>query len=295
LTASTTPSRSVIDVIRARCSWRTYDGRPIAADKRRTLEAILADPPAAPFGSRVRLALLDTNPDQQTQPLRLGTYGVIKGAPSFVAGAVRRGELALEDFGYVFQRVILLATELGLGTCWLGGTFKRDRFGQALAAAEDELVPAVSPVGHAHSRRSLVDSVFRWGAGSKKRRPWPELFFDRDLASPLSEKDAGPHATPLEMVRIGPSASNKQPWRLVRQTAGDGEVRFHLLLRRSPGYRGRFEVDLQRLDMGIAICHFELAARELGLPGAWRLASPPPRLGGLPADTSYVATWAESS
>jgi hypothetical protein len=27
--------------------------------------------------------------------------------------------------------------------------------------------------------------------------------------------------------------------------------------------------DLQRVDMGIAMCHFELAARERGLQGIW--------------------------
>ena len=39
------------------------------------------------------------------------------------------------DFGYVFEWLILRATDLGLATCWLGGTFKRGAFGQAVGAA----------------------------------------------------------------------------------------------------------------------------------------------------------------
>lgn len=276
-------SRPVTEIIRVRCSYRAYDGRPLEPATLEALQAHLDALQPGPFGGKVRLALLDER-QRSEQPRKLGTYGVISGAPGFLAGAVREAPHALEDFGYVFEQAILAATDLGLGTCWLGGTFKRDQFGQALGAAEDELVPAVSPVGHARGRRSLVDSVFRWAAASKKRKPWSMLFFDGDLATPLSERAAGPYATALEMVRLGPSASNKQPWRLVRGADG-----FELYLQRTPGYQRRFLVDLQRLDMGIAMCHFELTARELGLAGQWRVEAP--GIASPPADTSYVATW----
>jgi hypothetical protein len=47
--------------------------------------------------------------------------------------------------------------------------------------------------------------------------------------------------------------------------------------------------DLQRVDMGIAMCHFELTAREAGLSGEWLRAEPdiekPDSL------TEYVVTW----
>jgi hypothetical protein len=72
------------------------------------------------------------------------------------------------------------------------------------------------------------------------------------------------------MVRLGPSASNRQPWRIIR----DGND-WHFYLRRTPGYGERNTsllklADLQRVDMGIAMCHFELTARELGLSGEWK-------------------------
>ena len=68
-------------------------------------------------------------------------------------------------------------------------------------------------------------------------------------------------------VRQGPSASNKQPWRILKSAD-----RFHLYLQRTRGYRNVFTRmaqvdDMQRIDMGIAMCHFELTARELGLSG----------------------------
>jgi hypothetical protein len=69
----------------------------------------------------------------------------------------------------------------------------------------------------------------------------------------------------LEMIRLAPSASNKQPWRIIK--TGDT---FHFYLKRTPGY-GKISkgVDLQLIDMGIAMSHFELSCQELGMKGHW--------------------------
>jgi hypothetical protein len=90
---------------------------------------------------------------------------------------------------------------------------------------------------------------------------------------------------------MAPSASNKQPWRVVRR-GGD----WHFYLQRTKGYgkgSALFAVlrlaDLQRVDLGIALCHFELAARELGLTGEWVLGEP--EIGSLAQGVEYVATW----
>ncbi len=89
---------------------------------------------------------------------------------------------------------------------------------------------------------------------------------------------------------MGPSATNKQPWRIVR--GGDA---WHFYLRRTKGYgKGSLAfkalriADLQRVDMGIAMCHFELVAREAGLDGRWVVDDP-----GLdvPDGVEYTATW----
>ena len=68
------------------------------------------------------------------------------------------------------------------------------------------------------------------------------------------------------MVRLAPSASNRQPWRII---AGRSRKDFHFFLERTPGYNNnRFvKSDLQRVDMGIAMCHFELAMKESGFNG----------------------------
>jgi nitroreductase len=284
-------SQPVTEIIKARTSWRSYAPDPMARETRAKLEAILAEDTAGPFGSAGRFQLV-TASDEDRDALRgLGTYGFIKGATGFIVGAIKQGDRHLEDYGYLFERIILHCTDLGLGTCWMGGTFKKSNFEKKIDPGPDEIVPAVSPVGIPTPARSTRDRLIRRSAGSKTRLPWDHLFFNASFNTPLTETEAGDYAVPLEMVRIGPSASNKQPWRIVKE-AGKGF--YHFYLRRSPGYgknMGKLGlVDLQRLDMGIAMCHFELSANEAGLTGKW--TSQPPAH-SLPEGTEYITSWIE--
>ena len=278
-----TSPRPISELVRKRGSWRKYQDEELAPELLEQIDEVLASAPPGPFGHDVRLTLLQADPSERGVR-KLGTYGVISGAAYFLAGAIEDGPFALEDYGFVFEWVVLQLAGLGLQTCWLGGTFSKSDFGAALHVHRGELVPAVSPVGHAARRRSTVDRVFRLAAGSKHRKPWSELFFDGDLQRPLTEQQGGAWAEVLELVRLAPSASNKQPWRILR----DGE-RWHMLLQRTAGYRVRYVADLQRIDMGIALCHFVLGAEEAGMSG--RIEVLEPNLGELPPHTSYVCSW----
>jgi len=272
--------RSIVETIQRRTSCRSYAGDDIDGYAINRLISVIKSPGAPPFGSSVRFHFLGSV-EQQLGRVR-GTYGVVRGARNYIVGAVRQSAMDMEDFGFLFERIILLVTELDLGTCWMGGTFNRSRFVEMIDIGPDEIIPAVSPVGYPAQKRTLVDSAFRIGAGSKRRKAWPELFFERDFHNPLSENDR--YLTPLEMVRLGPSASNNQPWRIVR--IGNG---YHFFLQRTKGYRKLFRVDLQRIDMGIAMCHFQLTAGECNLPGKWSRKEIAMR--SLPERTEYIVSW----
>ena len=75
---------------------------------------------------------------------------------------------------------------------------------------------------------------------------------------------------------------NKQPWRVV--AAGNSA---HFYEKSSRGFVSDAVGDMQRIDIGIALCHFMLAAQELGLPTSLKVDDP-----GIPAedDTKYIAT-----
>jgi nitroreductase len=274
---------TMIETIQARRSCRTYDGRSLDQESMTELNVFLEVNREGPFGggSRFRLLALDEMGEQELKSI--GTYGVIKGARHFIIGAVGLRPQAMEDFGYCMEKNILKATAMGLGTCWLAGTFRRSGFARQMNLREGEVLPAVSPLGHPGESRSFTERFFRFSAGSDKRKSWPELFFDGSLDAPLTREGAGPFAQPLECVRLAPSSSNKQPWRIVRE-----EDAYHLYLSRTPHYE-KFSPDilLQNIDMGIALCHFELAARELGLKGTWQRDALPTARDGW----EYIATW----
>lgn len=257
---------------------------------RHSLEAFLAANCRGPFGGRARFVLIAATAGDHAALKGLGTYGFIDGATGFIVGAVEQGPKALENYGFLMERAILRATDLGLGTCWLGGTFSKSSFARKIGLNEGELMPAVAAVGYVVDAGFSKDRIRRM-AGSNFRRPPRDLFFNGDFSNPLSPADSGAYAGPLEMVRWAPSASNRQPWRIVRTPTG-----WHFYLARSKNYgKGTllFSVlrlsDLQRVDMGIAMCHFELAAGEAGLNGVWVSEDPGSVLpqSGL----EYTATW----
>jgi len=284
-------SKPVIEIIERRFSCRTYEETPMEDTLRRQLEAFLASNGGGPFGTPTRFKLVAATAEDSDTLRGLGTYGFIRGATGFILGAVSGGDKNLEDFGYRMEDAILYATALDLGTCWLGGTFSKSAFAAKMDLREEEVMPCVASVGYVSDRRGVVDRLIRRQAGSLSRLAWNRLFFDRQFGVPLAPEAAGAYAEPLEMVHRGPSASNKQPWRVVR-----GQGSWHFFLQRTPGYlqgmAGQFVVaDLQRVDMGIALCHFERTAREAGLPGHWIVDEPDV---AKPTDrTEYTASWIE--
>lgn len=276
---------AAIETMRRRVSCRTYDGTAPGDKMKDELRAFFRENTRGPFGNTLRFDLVDLTEADRAELKSLGTYGVVKGASLYIAGAVRKGRRAMEDYGYGMERNILFATSLGLGTCWLGGTLNRAGFARKIGLEEGELMPAVSPIGYPAQKRSLTDRAFRFVAKSDRRKPWPELFFDGRPGNPLSRENAGILAEALEAVRIGPSASNRQPWRIVREGTS-----CHFFLQRTPGYdRMTGEVRLQEVDMGIALCHFELSAGELGIAGGWKAEKPSVGAGTW----EYVVSWTD--
>ncbi len=250
-----------IEAMKIRKSMRTYEEMSLERESKEKLINYLKEV-SAPFGEKMRFALVEKN--EIKAGAKLGTYGIIKGAETYLCAIVEKEPRYEENLGYAFEKIILYATAMGLGTCWLGGTFKRSDFESALALKDSELIPIVAPVGYTKQNRSLIDTLMVAGAGSKKRKSFQELFFNGSLEQPLKLEDTDGYREAFEMVRIAPSASNKQPWRIVKE-----ENTFHFYLCRNKNYAKSLAFDIQRLDIGIAMCHFELALKELGCLGKW--------------------------
>jgi hypothetical protein len=281
------------DLIRRRYSCRSYERGSLTTEKIRALSGCIEGLQAGPFGSSSRFYLAAADGKDRSALHGLGTYGFIRGEPGFLMAATReQAPMALEDFGWQMEHLVLQATDLNLGTCWLGGSFTRSTFARKVGQRDGEILPAVCALGQP-AESGAFDRTLRRSIGAQTRLDPSSLFFDERFGCPLDLAQAGAYALVLEMVRLGPSASNKQPWRIVRSGS-----RWHLFLQRTPGYREGIltrmlgVADMQRVDMGIAMCHFELAAKSAGLEGKWSLLQ---QEGDLPdARTEYIATWTDA-
>jgi hypothetical protein len=275
------------EAIKNRSSWRSYSPGELPLKLRKEISGILSSNNKGIFGNEINFKIIEKNflPDEK---IKLGTYGFISGATSFIGSAVKPSPMIFEDYGYLLETIIIHLTGLGLATCWLGGTFTREGIRKLLGAGQDDIIPAITPVGFGTDKRSVRDRIIRMGAGSKKRKPWEEIFFDEDFNRPLNKKNAGAYSEVLEMTRISPSASNKQPWRIVKI----GKF-FHFFLQRTKGYAGIIKsADLQKIDMGICMANFHLSAIDLGLKGEYIIDNPGY---DLPEGMEYSATWKSAS
>lgn len=260
-------------LVRGRRSVRTYEERPVSRQELDELCAFLAEV-HNPYGLPVEFRLLDGTKRKLSCPVVVGT-------DLFVGAKIKRAPCFNEAVGYSFELLVLYAQSLGLGTVWVGGTMDRAAFEMAMELDEDEVMPCMSPLGYPAGKMSLRETMMRKGVKADERMAFGELFFDGSFAFPLTREKAGKLGHPLEMVRLGPSAVNRQPWRIVL-----ADHAAHFYLKRAKGFGGG-TIDMQKIDMGIALCHFDLAAREAGFTPRFVQSDP-----GLAAEgLEYIATY----
>lgn len=252
------PMFPIEKTVKDRISVRTYEDRPISKDEKDKILSYIKKL-ENPFGVEVTFKIIETEKAVKTE--KLGTYGMIKGAKDFIGATVKDNDFALEALGYSFEELILYITSLGIGTCWLGGSFNRGGFSKAMGANETDIFPAITPIGYPVEKLSMKDSFIRWAAKSDKRKEWEELFFFEDFTTTLNKSVAGEYAYPLEMLRLAPSAVNKQPWRVLFK-----DKAYHFYEAKSVK-EDKIEIDIQRVDVGIGTSHFHLAAVEKELKG----------------------------
>ena len=266
---------NILALVRERRSVRTFDGKDIGGELKEKLVSFM-EKIENPYGIPVEFRLLD--PEEYKL-----TSAVITGAPLYIGAKTARTDHMEEAFGFSFETLVLYAQSLGLGTTWLGGTMDRKAFGKAMELSDGEIMPCVSPVGFPAAKMSLRETLMRKGIKADKRLSFGEVFFDGSFDTPLTEDRAGALAEPLEAVRLAPSAVNKQPWRTVVSRNS-----VHFYEKRSRGYVSDATGDQQKIDVGIAMCHFALTAEELGLSPVLTVGDPGISCG---EDTQYVATF----
>lgn len=254
------------EIIEKRVSVRTFDethelDNNVIEDIKKFIRNV-----STPFGGAFAI---DFKKFDLKGPQKPSTYGTISGASWYLLMGVHDDEMSALSAGYGMEEIILKATELGLGTCWMALTFKGSDFINNTEMPVDEPLRIISPVGYPAKKRKILESITRMTLRSAKRKPMGELFSYGEFGKPVMEDNRFYKA--LSMMRLAPSAKNTQPWRAL---VCDKEVRFY--------YEQKTEASI--LDLGIGLCHFDLTLKEEGYEGVWeKSANAPEKQGYIPA------------
>lgn len=262
-----------------RRSRRAYREEPISGRSADDLEAHCSS--FAPFAG-ARVVLLPEAPAEIFTGWLLGVYGKVASPSALVFVGDRRLPDAAARAGYAGEAAVLEATALGFATCWIGGGVRREAVKKLLTLSAEEHVYSISALGYSPDHPTAGERATAGMVRAHARKP----------LSKLAPGSAGwPHwaRRGVELARLAPSATNRQPWRFALEVAaaepdapgadGDTPVRFDGRGERTtpePGVLLHFEgrdtpVISKRLDCGIGMLHFELGARTAGADGSWSL------------------------
>lgn len=265
----------IAELVKSRRSVRTFDGRDVSTEDLERLSSFISKADN-PYDIPVEFKILNSKEQKLPCP-------VVSGTNLYIGAKTKRTLHSEEAVGYSMEKIVLYAQSLGLGTVWIGGTMDRGAFERAMELVEGETMPCISPLGYPAKKMSVKENVMRKAVKADKRLPFEDLFFDGSFDKQLTEDKAGRLAGALETVRWAPSAVNKQPWRVVVQ-----ENAAHFYLKRNKGFISDAVGDVQKIDLGIALCHFALTAEESGISVRFDLNDP-----GITAadDMEYIASY----
>ena len=164
---------------------------------------------------------------------RLARYGRFRNVRNYIVMAGRRGDDLDERIGYRGELLVLLAQTMGLNTCWVGLSYSKVPGTYALA--DDEAIGAYIAIGYGQTQgvTHRIKSVAQVSNADDRTLQW----FRRGVEAAL----------------LAPTAINQQRFHFDYLGQQDGR---HCVRAR----RGRSLVGFSQLDLGIAKCHFEIAA-----------------------------------
>lgn len=164
------------------------------------------------------------------------SYGMFSNVKSLI---LMKGSSSDENLkvkvGYYGEELVLRMTELGVGSCWVGGTYDDNSF----SVPDGETLVLVIVFGNADA--SVKDRMIRSLARSKNRKSISKRI-DSDEAVLPSFITNG-----MEAVKMAPSAVNRQNPTLCIH----GDV-----ISMSVDLGAKFDL----VDLGIAMKHFEIGA-----------------------------------
>ena len=174
-----------------------------------------------------------------------GLRSQIKGTDVYAVIVAKQGT-PMEMEGFMGEALVLEATAMGLGTCWLGAGFYGDIVSRNVALKNDEAIHCVIALGKcdrpafAPKRKDVAKLCGMTEAQLAELGAW--------------QKDA------VLAARVAPSAVNMQPWKIAADKTSVSilEPEVVLLKKYAP------------LDRGICMLHAAVGAFKAGRKATWK-------------------------
>jgi len=212
------------EAIVARHSVRQFIDKPIETEKVEQLQSCIEE---CNREGKLHIQLVLNEPKAFSGGL--AKYGKFSGISNYMAMVCRKGDD--EILGFYGEKVVLLAQTLGLNTCWVGLTFRKQP--DQYQILDGETMPCVVALGY----------------GATQGTPHPQK---QGLENYCHVEGTMPDwfRRGMEAALLAPTAVNQQKFEfaLTKGNQVSAKTRFTLLNSYS------------KLDLGIVKCHFEMGA-----------------------------------
>jgi len=167
-------------------------------------------------------------------------------APHYLIITSEKKDGYLENIGFALEELVLKFVAMGIGSCWLGETIKKELYKNIIEFPENQEPVLMIAFGYPANNHDISKKE----AGEYRRKSIDEIIFGdyKDIYKDI-----------FDMVRVAPSGVNMQPWRFFIVDGGIDlyAVKGNLLTKRTYSFR--------ELDAGIALKHFEIGCKEKGI------------------------------
>ena len=252
------PAERWFDAVRKRSSVRSFLSAKLKDEDEKKFTQFLEDISEMYHGIRIKYV-----PEgfQEVAKGFIGSYGKIDGAESYlVCLAEKNTPYKDEKVGYMGEAAVLEAVSMGISSCWVTGTYKKEDVAKQITIQDNEMIKSVIALGYAKDKKKLSEKLLKTIVSSEKRKPLEELCeggVDEDWPNWVK--------TALETARLAPSAINRQPWRF--------KVDKNSITVKLADEKG--DKASKKLDCGISMLHLEVGALSAGVEGEWKFQLDP--------------------
>ncbi len=171
-----------IDVIKARTSVREYHEKPVENEK---LSYVLECARHAPSFMNKQCWRFIVIQNKETigqiakttiinRWLKTAPLIIIACADPTESGSNNSIEYYTVDVSIAFEHIILAATDLGLGTCWIAG-FNEEKIKEILEVPKRIRIVALTPLGYPIEKKGITEQITKTVLKAHKRKTLDEI------------------------------------------------------------------------------------------------------------------------